>query len=133
VCNELGVLYYQIGQFTTAAWWLKRAVAFLPIDRMMASWQPVLTNLGHVFRKLEMYEDAVSMFTSALGLAPRDAGTLSALAFTHHLAGNLTQAIEMYHVALAYNADCSLTQSLLKEALKDHCERCCQDDDPGLM
>jgi anaphase-promoting complex subunit 6 len=122
-----------MGQNNTAEWWLKRAVEFLPIDRMLASWQPVLANLGHVFRKLGMYDDAVSMFNSALGLAPRDASTMSALAFTHHLAGDLTQAIEMYHAALAHDADNSLVQSLLKEALKEHCEQCCQDEDPGLM
>lgn len=69
----------------------------------------------------------------ALGLAPNDPGTLAALAFTYHMMGKLAPAIEMYHKALAYKSDCSFTAALLPRALKEHCEYCCRNDDPGLM
>ena len=49
------------------------------------------------------------------------------------LQGDLPRAIETYHKALAYKADCSVTQALLGEALEEHCHFCCQHDDPGLM
>lgn len=133
ICNELGVLYYQKRDYETAAAWLRRAIDLLTVDRMAVSWQPVLVNLGHTFRKLELFDDAIATYNRALGLAPHDATTFSALAFTHHLMGDLMVAIETYHKALAYKADCSVTQDLLKDALREHCLHCCQNDDPGLM
>ena len=69
----------------------------------------------------------------ALGLMPNDPGTLAALAFTYHMMGKLPQAIEMYHKAQAFKSDCSFTAALLPRALKEHCEHCCKNDDPGLM
>jgi hypothetical protein len=51
--------------------------------------------------------------------------------------GDLTKAIETYHTALGFRADCSMTQELLKEllttAMEAHGEYCCKHDDPGLM
>jgi tetratricopeptide (TPR) repeat protein len=64
-------------------------------------------------------------------------GTFSALGFTYHLMGDINKAIETYHTALGYRADCSMTQELLKElldiAMEAHGEHCCRHDDPGLM
>ena len=44
-------------------------------------------------------------FETALALEPRSASTLGALAFTHHLAGDLDRAIDTYHRALAARPD----------------------------
>lgn len=133
ICNELGVLCYQKRDFRAAVAHLRRALALLALDRMSSTWQPVLSNLGHAYRKLARYDDAVAAFHQALGHAPGDAATLSALGLTHHLRGALTAAIATYHKALAFRADCGLTQDLLQTALSEHCALCCQTDDPGLM
>ena len=85
ICNELGVLYHAKGKHELAAAWLRRAASLLTVDRMTASWQPVLVNLGHALRKLEAFDEAVDTFSRALGLAPHDAGTFGALAYTYHL------------------------------------------------
>lgn len=133
ICNELGVLYFNKRNFSAAATWLQRARTLLSSERVTASCQPVLSNLGHALRKLDRCDEAIEAYDAALGLVPCDAATLTALAFTHHLAGDLTKAIETYHTALAYRADCSLSQELLQQALHEHCRHCCQNDDPGLM
>ena len=133
ICNELGVLYFNKRNFAAAVTWLQRARALLSSERITASCQPVLSNLGHALRKLERFVEAAEAYTTALGLVPCDAPTLTALAYTHHLAGDLTEAIETYHSALAYRADCSLSQELLQQALQEHCRHCCHNDDPGLM
>ena len=133
VCNELGVLFYHKKEYRQSLAWLRRALDILTIDRVSASWAPTIVNLGHVYRKLAMFDDAVETYGKALGLMPNDPCTLSALGFTHHMTGRLNQAIEMYHKAPAFKADCGFTTTLLATALKEHCEFCCQNDDPGLM
>jgi anaphase-promoting complex subunit 6 len=133
ICNELGVLYFSKRDYKVAAAWLRRAAALLTVDRMSPTWQPVLANLGHAHRKLGEYDEAITAFTRALGLAPHDAGTFAALALTHHLRGDLGTAIETYHRSLAFRPDCAVTQELLRDALQEHCTHCCLHDDPGLM
>lgn len=46
------------------------------------------------------YPDAIRTYHAALGLVPRSGGTLAALGYAHHLAGDLSAAIEAYHKAL---------------------------------
>jgi anaphase-promoting complex subunit 6 len=133
VCNELGVLFYHKKDYRQALAWLRRALDILTIDRISSSWAPTVVNLGHVYRKLCRFDDAVETYVKALGLMPNDPCTLTSLGYTHHMTGRLNQAIELYHKALAFKADCGFTTNLLAQALKEHCDFCCKNDDPGLM
>jgi anaphase-promoting complex subunit 6 len=83
----------------------------------MEAWEPTLFNLGHAYRKVRKYDEALRYFRSALRLSPRNvsarrdyepwggdlmcgvrqASIHSALGFTHHMKGNLEEAIECYH------------------------------------
>jgi hypothetical protein len=42
-------------------------------------------NLGHVYRKLRQYTDAIFCYEKALGLRPGMPGTFAALGYTYHL------------------------------------------------
>ena len=58
-------------------------------------------------------------FETALSLDPKNGSTHSALAFTHHLAGNLDVAIDTYHRALALRPDDTLSAEMLSKALEE--------------
>lgn len=67
--------------------------------------QPTLFGLGHALRKQGQWDAAEATYNRALGLVPRSASTLVALAFTAQLRGNNTAAVELYHVALGLRPD----------------------------
>ena len=46
---------------------------------LLEKWEPLLTNLGHVARKLKKYEEALEYHQKALVLSPLDPSTLSAI------------------------------------------------------
>lgn len=52
---------------------------------MLSTWECVLVNLGHVYRKAQQWQAAIDCYTKALGLSPGQASTYSALAYTYHL------------------------------------------------
>ena len=52
---------------------------------MLTTWECILVNLGHVYRKAHQWDAAIECYMKALGLAPGQASTYSALAYTHHL------------------------------------------------
>eukprot|EP00122_Pirum_gemmata_P015821 Pgem_evm1s14795 len=45
----------------------------------------VLTNLGHSYRKLGMYTDALYSYQKSIEFSPVNPATFSALGFTYHL------------------------------------------------
>ena len=67
--------------------------------------QPTFFGLGHALRKQAKFEAAEEAYRRALGLVPRSASTLVALAFTAQLRGDNTTAVELYHVALGLRPD----------------------------
>ena len=64
---------------------------------MLATWECVLVNLGHVYRKAQQWQAAVDCYMKALGIAPGQASTYSALAYTHHLQVSF-HALELHGV-----------------------------------
>jgi tetratricopeptide (TPR) repeat protein len=68
-----------------------------------------LFNLGHCYRKLQRYDEAIGAYNKALHVSPRNASTYSALGFAHHLKGQHDVAIDYYHkVHLPCTPPCTL-------------------------
>ncbi len=97
-----------------------KAVCLHP-QQLRSHWSTTFSNLGHCYRKLKRWGDAMVMYRKALSLDPSDAATHTALAFTLHLCGNLDEAVEVYHVSLSLCPDESLAAELLERALMTRC------------
>lgn len=121
VAHELGTLAFKQGQYAEAVQWLTKALSGMPRE-YPGLWEPTMVNLGHALRKLRRFDDALDMFTRALGAAPEQPGTLAALAFTHHLMGNLSLAIENYHKALGLRPNDDFCSSMLAAAVGEEAE-----------
>ena len=65
---------------------------------------------------------AILCLERSLSLKPQNASSLTALAFCHHLLGNLDEAIDTYHVALAQKPDDPFATDMLQRALQDALE-----------
>eukprot|EP01125_Pyxidicula_operculata_P000149 TRINITY_DN1020_c2_g1_i1.p1 TRINITY_DN1020_c2_g1~~TRINITY_DN1020_c2_g1_i1.p1 ORF type:complete len:591 (-),score=102.40 TRINITY_DN1020_c2_g1_i1:79-1851(-) len=91
----------------------------LHVSEHTVAWEPVFFNLGHCYRKLKDYQNALLFYKKSLELVPNNAGTYCALGFTHHLMGNTDEAIELYHQALGIDPDDSLASDMLRRALNE--------------
>ncbi|TMW64876.1 hypothetical protein Poli38472_009043 [Pythium oligandrum] len=121
IYNELGSVYYKQKNYAMAIDMYMKALELcrhLP-ERLMEVWEPTLFNLGYAYRKLRRYDDAIRYFRSALRLSPRNASIHAALGFTHHMKGNLEEAIECYHAALAFNPEDSLAGEMITVAFDE--------------
>ena len=113
IFNEIGVVCYNEGKYESAIEAFRHAME-LSTDNMEA----VLVNLGHSYRKMQKFSEALECYQRALVLDPRNASTLVALGFTNHLQGNLDTAIEIYHKALSMKPNYSFASEMLSRALK---------------
>ena len=85
--------------------------------------QPTLLGLGHALRKRRQWTAACAAYEQALALVPRNASTLSAMAFTAQLAGDNGTAIELYHRALGLCPDDRFAHDMLTQAVTDEAFR----------
>ena len=85
-------------------------------------WEPTINNLGHCFRRLLRFSDAIFCHEAAWNLA-RLPSTTAALAFARHLDGDTDYAIEGYHSALGENPGDQFAQDMLDKALEESASR----------
>eukprot|EP01023_Acetabularia_acetabulum_P046975 TRINITY_DN4917_c0_g1_i6.p2 TRINITY_DN4917_c0_g1~~TRINITY_DN4917_c0_g1_i6.p2 ORF type:complete len:148 (+),score=29.53 TRINITY_DN4917_c0_g1_i6:80-523(+) len=119
ITNELGVLFYNQEQYKEALSYFKRVIHMVGGPAITAYWEPTIVNQGHCLRKLGRYQEAIRNYERALGVRPGQADTYAALAFTHHLKGDLSCAIQNYHAALAIAPNHNLAREMFETAIKE--------------
>lgn len=115
VFNEMGVIRYKEGKYESAGQAFRHAIDLCKSKTVLES---ILVNLGHACRKLRQYERAVKCYERACAISPRNASTIVALGFAHHLQGHIDVAIETYHAALGINPTHSFACVMLSRALR---------------
>ncbi|GMR32441.1 hypothetical protein PMAYCL1PPCAC_02636, partial [Pristionchus mayeri] len=64
-------------------------------------WEPLINNLGHSYRKLHKFNEAIACYKRALLLVPQQVTTLTSLAFSYASINKSELATQYFHQALA--------------------------------
>ncbi|KAJ1645166.1 anaphase-promoting complex subunit Cut9 [Dispira simplex] len=78
-------------------------------------------NLGHIYRRLRDYEQAMVYFEKVRSVCPRDADTLTSLGLVYHIRGQVAEAIVLYHQALASYPNDPMANTMLPLVLDHSC------------
>ena len=122
--HELGVTYYMKENYGKALECFNEAldqVELIGAEITFNEWEPLLNNLGHVYRKLENYEQSLVYHRKALSIAPRSAATYSAVALAYCYLGNFKEAIVYLHRCLSLRQDDTFAGPLLENVLSQMC------------
>lgn len=122
VHNEWGVILYRRGHFREAAARFEKVLGLASASNKactLVRWEATMVNLAHCCRKTGRFREAIAWYERALGLCTQKSGTYVALAFTHHLCGDLDRAIEYYHRGLGLKSDDAFASAMLTQALQD--------------
>jgi anaphase-promoting complex subunit 6 len=130
--HELGVVAYRTGDLRGAVAFFKAALslwetgdcaeAIMPSGgRRAEAEETTIFNLGHCYRRLCEFDRAKRCYERALGLRPRSTSTCCALGMTLHAMGDHSGAVAMYHRALRYSPEDTMSSLLLERALEDLC------------
>ncbi|GMN54359.1 hypothetical protein TIFTF001_023480 [Ficus carica] len=110
VYNELGVVAYNMKEYSKAIRWFEKTLALIP-SALCEMWEPTVVNFAHACRKLKLYEEAIANYEKALALSTNSVSTYAGLAYTYHLQ------------ALWFKPDDQFCTEMLSLALVDEC-RC---------
>ena len=125
VLHEMGVAAYTNGDYNAALVYFEKAlnqVQTLGQEISVIEWEPLLNNLGHVYRKLKKYDLAMEFHQKALTLAPHSADTYSALGLVCSYMGKYLEAIEYLHRSLGLCHDDVFTTTLLDSVIDHYAE-----------
>eukprot|EP00117_Sycon_ciliatum_P005401 scpid53756/ scgid9361/ Cell division cycle protein 16 homolog; Anaphase-promoting complex subunit 6; CDC16 homolog; Cyclosome subunit 6 len=107
ICHELATLAYQQASYKLALKYYLKALEVCnksPKDKVSsASWEPLLNNIAHCYRRLRDYDKALEFHQRALALDCTKSSTYTAIGFIHCLRGSFDKAIEHFHKALRLN------------------------------
>lgn len=118
--NERGVVHYHKNELATAeAYFIKAQRAAELLESDPRGWLSIKANLGHVYRRMGDYFQALEYFEEVLRITPQDSNIYSAMGLANLQAGNIVQAIENFHSALAITPSDSVATDLLRRALED--------------
>mmetsp|Transcript_24965 Transcript_24965/g.53881 ORF Transcript_24965/g.53881 Transcript_24965/m.53881 type:complete len:229 (-) Transcript_24965:35-721(-) len=121
VLNELGVVHYRQQRYQQAVDCFQEALKLCrhQPESLRHAWEPAMFNLGHSYRKLGRYSEAIQHYENALSYSPKEASTYSALGITYHLQGRLEEAIQHYHNALGLKPEDTFSSEMLDKALTE--------------
>nr|XP_042909728.1 cell division cycle protein 16 homolog isoform X3 [Parasteatoda tepidariorum] len=121
VLHELGVVEYQNGNYSNSLHYFQNSLLRLEKSGqsiLPEKWEGLLNNLGHVCRKLKMYEEALSYHEQALILIPQNPSTYAAIGFVHSLTSHWAEAVEYFHKALGLQRDDVFSNTMLSSVIE---------------
>jgi anaphase-promoting complex subunit 6 len=119
--NELGVVCYHKDYLKDAVGMFRAALKISgDIDSDPRAWIATRANLGHAYRRLGMFEDALAEFNEVLRSGGRDAGIFCAKGLVLLELGRGWEAVVALHEALAISPQDPVATDLLGKALEEN-------------
>lgn len=118
--NELGVVAYHENHLEKAIQHFQIALEFaLEIEADPGAYVSTRVNLGHAYRRVERWDEALPQFEEVLRQCGRDAGVFSAKGLVLLEMGDALSAVASLHEALAMNPQDAVANDLLQKALDE--------------
>ncbi|KAK9462932.1 uncharacterized protein V1516DRAFT_671527 [Lipomyces oligophaga] len=119
--NEMGVVLYHKNQLAEALQYFFRALEVAEsLDSDAKAWVPIKVNLGHAFRGLKRYPEAIQSFEEVIRISKHEPEVYSALGLVNLLVGQTGKAVLNFQEALSLAPNDPIAWDLLRRALEEH-------------
>ncbi|KAK9494458.1 hypothetical protein V1508DRAFT_412476 [Lipomyces doorenjongii] len=119
--NEMGVVLYHKNQLNQALEFFFRALKVADeLDSDTKAWVPIKINLGHAFRQLRRWPEALEHFEEVLRVSKHEPEVYSAIGLVNLQLGRTEQAVINFQEALSLAPNDPVSWDLLKRALEEN-------------
>ncbi|XP_055956001.1 cell division cycle protein 16 homolog [Patella vulgata] len=121
VLHEMGVIAFQSQNYSEAE---KSFLAALELVKKVDEkiipdkWEPLISNLGHVSRKLKKYDVALDYHRKAQCINPNNPSIYSDIGFVYALKGDNYKAVDYFHKALGIRRDDAFSTTMLSNVME---------------
>ncbi|KAK4196205.1 putative 20S cyclosome subunit [Triangularia verruculosa] len=117
--NEMGIVCYHQDRAREAAAFFREALKVAEeTESESTAWLGARVNLGHAYRRLKMWEEALGEFDAVLREGGKDAGVFAAKGLIYLDLGRAGEAVEVLHEALGIWPQDPVATELLGKALE---------------
>ena len=118
--NEMGIVFYHQDRTEDAVNMFKRALKVAEdIESDTQAWMAARTNLGHAYRRLRMFNEALDEFDLVLRDGGKDAAIFCAKGLIYLEVRKPDEAVNVLHEALAIHPQDPIATELLNKALDE--------------
>ncbi|KAK9454561.1 hypothetical protein V1511DRAFT_502329 [Dipodascopsis uninucleata] len=119
--NEMGVVLYHKNQLDKALEFFYKALKVADeLDSDTKAWVPIKINLGHAFRQLRRWPEALHNFEEVLRVSKHEPEVFSAMGLVNLQLGRTGEAILNFQDALSLAPNDPVSWDLLKRALEEN-------------
>ncbi|KAI8384797.1 uncharacterized protein BYT42DRAFT_612470 [Radiomyces spectabilis] len=122
VLNEIGVYFYRCEEYGRALHYLRSALQVAKDRQGMFSpiWERLWHNIGHCYRQLGDYEQALKCYDLALSKNPANSDARTAIGMIYQLQHKYSQAIAQYMMAFKNTSTEDILAELHHDALNSN-------------
>lgn len=118
--NEMGIVYYHQNRLKEAVQKFKESLDIAETtDSDPQAWIVARTNLGHAYRRMRKFPQALNEFDTVLRESGKDAAIFCAKGLIYLDVGKPEEAVNVLHEALAINPQDPIATELLLKALDE--------------
>ncbi|KAG9245934.1 cell division cycle protein-like protein [Calycina marina] len=118
--NEMGVVFYHQERLSDAVTMFTKALEIADeIDSDSHAWISTRSNLGHAYRRLQKWDQALAEFDEVLRLGGKDSSVFCAKGLVLMEQRRPFDAVQVFHEALAISPQDAIATELLNKSLEE--------------
>ncbi|KAL3426516.1 tetratricopeptide [Phlyctema vagabunda] len=122
--NEMGIVFYHQDRLDHAIEIFLKALKIADkIDSDPQAWVATRSNLGHAYRRKQLWDSAMCEFDEVLRQGGKDASVFCAKGLVLLDQGKPSEAVQVFHEALAISPQDAIATELLSKALEETADR----------
>ena len=118
VYNEIGVVYYKQKLYEDAELNFKKGIEICNEDKSMTA-QTLMINLGHCYRKMRKFKDALEIYCKLYYIDSRNVDVLNSIGLTLSLIGNYSSALDFLHKANFIKSNDMFAIEMINKCIND--------------
>ena len=119
IYNEIGVVYYKQKNFEEAKEYFIKGIKLCSEDDISRTYQTLMINLGHTFRYMKMYKEAIDIYMKLYYIDSKNIDVLNGIGIVLCLLGKYNYALDYFHQANFIQSNDSYAATMINKCISE--------------
>ena len=119
IYNEIGVVYYKQKNFEEAKEYFIKGIKLCSEDDISRTYQTLMVNLGHTFRYMKMFKEAIEIYMKLYYIDSKNVDVLNGIGIVLCLLGKYNYALDYFHQANFIQSNDSYAATMINKCISE--------------